>query len=112
MTAAPDPAALLAALRAAGFSLRTAGGKVFVSPASALSADQRAAVAACRAGLAALLQEGADGGAGASRPPVEVDDATRAYAARVLAAWDDLPAAAEYLAAWGRLGETDRRLRR
>lgn len=51
------PTALLASLRASGFTLRPEGGLLLVSPASRLTGDQRAALIAHKPALLALLAE-------------------------------------------------------
>jgi hypothetical protein len=51
---APD---LLATLRCSGFTVRSADGKLLVSPASRLTADERQAIAEHREGLLALLDQ-------------------------------------------------------
>jgi hypothetical protein len=53
-----DPGNLLACLRKDGFAVRQACGRLFVSPGSKLSADQRREVDACKDDLVELLQEG------------------------------------------------------
>ena len=73
-----DPADLLAALREAGFSLRTVGGKLFVAPSSKLMPEQLRLIAEHRAGLIALLDY----------PPGDVLDALAERA------WRDPPAEA------------------
>jgi hypothetical protein len=55
-----DPPALLAALRARGFALAAAGGKVTVSPGSRLTPDDRAALTRHKGALLALLEGEAD----------------------------------------------------
>lgn len=64
---------LLRELRAAGFSVRTEGGKLLVAPAPKLSASQRAALAKDRDGLIDLLQWEAD------PPPLPTRGVLRAW---------------------------------